>query len=309
MRIAILGATSQIAKDLILSFSEDSNYELILYARQPDVMTNWLCEVNLDEKYFTYDYSSFYLDKYFDAIINFVGVGDPAKVVEMGVSIFDATLKYDELALEYVKQHPNCRYIFLSSGVAYHSNFDEPADKHTKAMVAINDLQPQHWYGVAKLYAECRHRAFSHLPIVDVRIFNYFSHTSDITARFLITDMIRAIKTGDVLITSSENIIRDFIGPDDFFQLVSLILEAPVVNDVIDCYTKAPVDKMTMLEVLNKELGLLYEVREVSVGVNATGEKINYFSKNNRAALYGYKPSMGSLETIIYEAKKAINAD
>ncbi len=309
MRIAILGATSQIAKDLILSFSEDSNYELILYARQPDVMTNWLCEVNLDEKYFTYDYSSFYLDKYFDAIINFVGVGDPAKVVEMGVSIFDVTLKYDELALEYVKQHPNCRYIFLSSGVAYHSNFDEPADKHTKAMVAINDLQPQHWYGVAKLYAECRHRAFSHLPIVDVRIFNYFSHTSDITARFLITDMIRAIKTGDVLITSSENIIRDFIGPDDFFQLVSLILEAPVVNDVIDCYTKAPVDKMTMLEVLNKELGLLYEVREVSVGVNATGEKINYFSKNNRAALYGYKPSMGSLETIIYEVKKAINAD
>ncbi len=81
------------------------------------------------------------------------------------------------------------------------------------------------------------------------------------------------------------------------------------MNDVIDCYTKAPVDKMTMLEVLNKELGLLYEVREVSVGVNATGEKINYFSKNNRAALYGYKPSMGSLETIIYEVKKAINAD
>ena len=39
----------------------------------------------------------------------------------MGASIFDVTLKYDEMALDYVRQHPDCRYIFLSSGAAYDS--------------------------------------------------------------------------------------------------------------------------------------------------------------------------------------------
>ncbi len=309
MKIAILGATSQIAKDLIISFSEQSNYELVLFARKPKIVSKWLSTVGLDEKYPSYSYSLFNVYEYYNAIINFVGIGDPAKLVKMGASILDVTLEYDEMALDYVRRHPNCRYIFLSSAATFNSTFDEPVDENSKATIEINDLQPQHWYGIAKLYAECKHRSLSHLPIVDIRVFNYFSHTSDINARFLVTDMVRAIKTGDVLVTSSENIIRDFIGPNDFFRLVSLILEATIGNDVVDCYTKAPVDKMTMLEAMNKEFGLLYEVRKSPVGVNATGTKVNYYSKNNRAAIYGYKPSMGSLETVIHEAQKAINAD
>ena len=96
--------------------------------------------------------------------------------------------------------HPACRYLFLSSGAAYGSSFNEPANMEIRQpVVAINDLSPHEWYGVAKLHAECRHRSHPELPIIDIRVFNYFSRTQDISARFLITDILRAIRDKTVL--------------------------------------------------------------------------------------------------------------
>jgi len=59
------------------------------------------------------------------------------------------------------------------------------------------------------------------------QLIDYFSHTQDISARFFITDILRAIQSGETLMTTPENIVRDYIGPDDFFKLISLILESP----------------------------------------------------------------------------------
>jgi nucleoside-diphosphate-sugar epimerase len=303
VRIAILGATSQIAKDLILSFSKKDNHNLVLFARRPVVVTDWLALVGLQDRYPVADFESFNADENFDAIINFVGSGNPAQTAAMGASIFDVTLKYDEMALDYLRHHPDCRYIFLSSGAAYGSSFDETVDENSKAVVAINSLQPQDWYAISKLHAECRHRSLPHLPIIDIRVFNYFSHTQDMSARFFITDILRAIQSGETLITASDNIVRDYIGPDNFHQLVSLILAAQPVNDVVDCYTKAPVDKMTLLSNMKDRFGLDYEVRDAPVGVNATGVKMNYFSKNRRAEKFGYLPSNNSLNNIISEVE------
>jgi nucleoside-diphosphate-sugar epimerase len=302
MRIAILGATSQIAKDLVQSFAAQSRHELVLYARRPDAVLQWLSSVGLEGRYVAEDFTVFSTDEHFDAILNFVGVGNPAQAAAMGASIFDVTLQYDELALSYVRQHPTCRYIFLSSGAAYGASFDAPVDANSKATVAINNLQPQDWYGVAKLHAECRHRSLAPLPIVDIRVFNYFSHTQDMSARFLITDILRAIQADTTLLTSSDNIVRDYIGPGDFSRLVSLILESPATNDVVDCYTKAPVDKMTLLASMKERFGLRFEVCNAPAGVNATGVKINYFSRNRRAEIFQYLPSKKSLENVLDQA-------
>ena len=307
MRIAILGATSQIAKDLVLSLPAQSNHELVLYARRPDAVAQWLTRVGLAGRYTVAAFTAFGPDEHFDAILNFVGVGNPAQAVAMGASIFDVTLKYDEMALGYVRQHPDCRYIFLSSGAAYGSSFDSPADENTKAVIAINNLQPQDWYAVAKLHAECRHRSLAHLPIIDIRVFNYFSHTQDISARFFITDILRAIQSGETLMITPENIVRDYIGPDDFFKLISLILESPATNNVFDCYTKAPVDKMTLLSKMKEYFGLSYAMQKEQVGINATGVKVNYFSQNFRASIFGYVPSLNSLETVYKESEKLLN--
>ncbi len=79
-------------------------------------MTQWLTQTNLTQHYEVADFAAFTSDEHFDAILNFVGVINLAQTAAMGISIFDMMLKFDEMALDFVRQRPTCRYIFLSSG-------------------------------------------------------------------------------------------------------------------------------------------------------------------------------------------------
>ena len=302
MNIAILGSTSQIAKDLIYSFSTEDDKKFHLFSRRQDDVAKWLKSVGLSERHQIDDYVAFGTQE-FDAILNFVGIGNPAKASAMGASIFDVTLEYDELALNYLRRHPSCRYIFLSSGAAYGSRFDVPASEETKSIIDINKLQPQDWYGVAKLNAECRHRSLEHLPIVDIRVFNYFSHSQDLNSRYLITDIFRSIRDKKTLKTSSELMVRDYITPTDFYGIINAIFNSPAKNDVIDCYTKSPIDKLILLDSIKENFGLKYEFQENAEVVNATGQKPHYYSLNKRASQFGYQPSFTSPDGIIHEAK------
>ena len=301
MRIAIFGATSQIARDLVKSFSANSKNSLVLYARRPMAVHEWLARVNLSDRYVVHGFEAFSADEQFDSIFNFVGVGNPEQAAAMGASIFDVTLRYDDMALNYVRQHPTCRYIFLSSGAAYGLSFDAPVDANTRATIPINNLQPQDWYGVAKLHAECRHRALAPLPIVDIRVFNYFSNTQDVDARYLITDILRAIRDKTVLKTSPDFILRDFIHPSDFYAMVDAILVAPPINTAVDCYSRAPIDKVSLMAAMQVKFGLSYEVVDALASVNATGRKPFYYSQNKRAAHFGYRPGLTSLAGILQE--------
>jgi nucleoside-diphosphate-sugar epimerase len=306
MNIAILGATSQIAKDLIISFSVAADKHLHLFARSPDEVTKWLASVDLSGYYPVDDFSEFSKHE-FDAVVNFVGVGNPAQALAMGNSIFEITLRFDEMVLDYLQSHPNCRYLFLSSGAVYGATFNEPADQNTPAILAINNLAPHEWYGVAKLHAECRHRSYHELAIIDIRVFNYFSHTQDISARFLITDILRAIRDKTVLKTSSDYIVRDYLYSSDFYKLVSALLCAPATNAAVDCYSRAPVNKPDLLAAMKEKFGLKFEITEATVSVNATGSKPHYYSLNKRAADFGYQPGLTSLEGILLGAEKVLS--
>jgi nucleoside-diphosphate-sugar epimerase len=309
MRIAILGATSQIAKDIIISCANDNcNHDLVLFARKPDLMSKWLLTVNLNNRYRAHNFSVFNENDKFDAIINFVGICNSTKVIEAGVLALDITQKYDDMALSYIKENPSCKYIFISSGAVYGSNFNKPVEKNTMTTFSVNSLKPQDWYGVAKFYAECKHRALSNLSIVDVRIFSYFSHTQNITSGFLITDIVHSIKKRKTLKVSSKNIVRDYIGPSEIYQIISLVLKFKKSNKAIDCYTKLPIDKITLLKEVSSRFKLKYELIDSNVGINATGLKSNYFSKNNSAELYGYKPSRTSLEVVLSEVDIILNS-
>lgn len=307
MKIAILGATSQIARDLIVSFSAVENIQLHLFARRPDEVRGWLEVVGLSNRYEINDFTGFSSQTFFDTVINFVGVGNPAQAVAMGSAIFDITSRFDEMVLNYLQVHTTCCYLFLSSGAVYGSSFDEPAHLNRPAMVAINNLAPHEWYGVAKLHAESRHRAHPELAIIDIRIFNYFSRSQDISARFLISDILRAIRDQTVLKISPDYIVRDFLHPADFHRLITALITAPAINAVVDCYTLAPLDKKTLLKAMQEKFGLQYEEDASNSGVNATGVKPFYFSLNKRAADFGYRPGLTSLEGVLLEAEAVLS--
>ena len=307
MRIAILGATREIAKDLILTFAKSETHSLALFARRPETVKQWLNDISCNHVCEAHSFDQFQTSDHFDAIINFVGVGNPAKTAALGAGIFDITSKYDDLALQYVEVHPNCKYIFLSSGAAYCSTFDEPANENTKSSIDLNHLKPQDWYGVAKLHAECRHRAMPHLAIVDVRVFNYFSHTQNMSSRFLITDIIRAIRDKAIFETSNAFMMRDYLHPSDFYQLVKRILNSPPINAGVDCYSKSPIDKHQLLSVMAREFSLTYKVLTYESAIQTTGSKPNYYSMNQNAFLkFKYEPRFSSEEAVIEQTRLSL---
>lgn len=309
-RVAILGASSQIAKDLIRSFARQGRTHALLYVRDVAAMRRWLADHFIHYPVAPYEE---YGREPHEAVLNFVGVGDPQRAAQMGGAIFGVTQQFDDLALAQLQRHPERRYIFLSSGAAYGSTFLQPAGPDTHADIAINALTPQEYYSVAKLHAECKHRAHPQLAITDLRVFNYFSHTQDLNARFFITDVLRAVRDGTVLQTSPGTMVRDYLHPDDFHQLVECVLRAPPANGAIDCYSAAPIDKLALLAAMEQRYGLRYEMAAAGAGagdgarggaivVNATGAKPHYYSLNRQAAELGYQPAYTSLDGILAES-------
>jgi nucleoside-diphosphate-sugar epimerase len=307
MELAFLGATSQIGRDLIVSLSRDRDHKFVLYARRTDAVAHWLAQVRLSANVSVKSFDQFAdtSDKY-DAILNLVGSGNPA--TSAGAAIIDITDRFDNLALKYLERHPACRYIFFSSGAVYGSDFLDPVGDATRCQTRINDLRPTDWYGLSKLFAECRHRAYSDLHIVDLRVFNYFSYSSDLCARLLITDILRVIIANKTLKTSAKNIFRDYVGPSQIAKMVEGVLISAPTNVAVDFYTENPVDKFTLLESMAVSFGLKYEVVEDETGVNATGLKSNYYSVSTKANHYfGYCPQETALNIVQTQANQIIS--
>ncbi|MFC0167416.1 NAD-dependent epimerase/dehydratase family protein [Pseudoduganella danionis] len=298
--LAILGASSQIARDLICSLAQEGRSQLLLYGRDTAAIMAWQQAHGLN--YPVYHYAD-YGQQAHDAVLNFVGVGDPQRAAQLGGAIFSLTQQFDDLVLQQLAQHPQRRYIFLSSGAAYGARFEQPAGPDTLASVPINALQPQDYYAVAKLHAECKHRALAPLAITDLRVFNYFSRSQDLAARFFITDILRAIRAGSVLDTSAASMVRDYLHPADLHQLVRCVLDGPPLNQALDCYSAAPIAKQPLLDAMQQHFGLRYQVSPAPAGlVNATGSKPNYYSTQRLAAELGYQPRYSSLDGIVQES-------
>jgi nucleoside-diphosphate-sugar epimerase len=294
MRIAILGATSQLAKDFILQLQD--NHALLLFSRKPTEVDTFMREAGLRE-YLSYGCHLLNdVQWYVDAVINFVGMGDPSKITAMGAEIFSITNKYDQLALRFLRR-PNTKYIFISSGAAYGDAFDiAPAGLDTKVTFPTSP-QPQHYYGLAKHQAEVRHRTLRDKNIVDVRVFNYISGTQDINLNFMAMNMIRSVKNNEVMPVNMMNPTRDFIGPEDLGHLLTQILISPGANGALDCYTRGLITKNTLLDYMQRDYGMRFEITDPTF-VMPTGLKPFYYSLNRTAEQFGYSPRYDSWENI-----------
>jgi nucleoside-diphosphate-sugar epimerase len=240
--------------------------------------------------------------------VNFIGVGDPARAAAMGSSILDVTREWDDRILRYLRSAPETRYVFMSSGAVYGHVFDAPVTAQTNAVFPVNSLGPSDWYSLAKLHAEAMHRVADGFTIVDLRIFNYVSRSLDPDARFLISDMIRAIRNRTTIETRSEPISRDYLEPAGLHAILQACLAAPLgTNRPVDAYTRAPVLKADLLEHMAREFGLSYAVGEGGGMSSPTGWKPHYYSTNKAAAELGYSPLLSSWEGIRKEVQASLD--
>lgn len=309
MNIAILGATSFIAQELVREWGSLNKVACIhLYARNIDSVELFCSTIKSGVTVLQGKTLDCFPDGViYDAVINCIGVGDPAKAKMMSNQIMDITFQYDDMVLHYLEQHPQCKYIFLSSGAAYGSDFERPASINKKASFEINSLQETETYGLAKFITEMKHRCKPNLSIVDVRVFNIFSKNQNVASKFFITDMLRAIQNSTSCDVSPEPMVRDYLHPKDFCQIIECILAAGALNMAVDCYSKAPVDKSTLLNALQASYGLQWRYTSDASIVRATGTKCNYYSENHSLERLGYKPEYSSLDTILTEFDKALS--
>lgn len=290
--IAILGATGHIGTALAAEFSKDPNVELLLYARRPDAIQGGL------------DIAAFGKQP-FDVVINAVGAGTPAGVRDLGAKIFTVTETVDNTVLTVLKNNPEALYLFLSSGAVYGTNFTKPAQVDSVNKLPINTLEPRHFYGLSKINAEAKHRGHSDFNIIDLRVFSFFSRFIDLEARFFITDTIHAIRNGTVLKTSRQDIIRDFVTPSDFADLVGCCIKtwrnsAAPINTSCDVYSKAAGGKFDLLKRIKADFPFDYELED-DAGLVSTGPKANYYSLDHRAEAWGYMPEFTSIDGVLRE--------
>ena len=306
MQIAIVGANGLIARDLCERLLIEGVHELTLYTRKPEFVATWARALSKRNAVQSLPYTAFPPKRPIDVIINFVGVADPRTANALGKKVFELSSEFDERCLGFVRNHPGCRYLFISSGAVFGSVFDRPASADTQALVNLNHPKPSDWYGLAKLYAELGHRAMKDHYIFDIRVFGYVSRNQSPSAQFLISDIIRHLINKEILHTSSDHIVRDYLHPDDFKSLISLLLDTEPDNMPLDAFSQSPVDKHTLLEKIKAVFGLQYVSSPPTPNGGDTSRSV-YYSENRVAEMLGYMPRYNSLSGVIKEVGFAIS--
>lgn len=300
MKIAILGATSHIAKGLIFHFTRHDQYDLVLFARSHDKAADFLRSINagISEVHALDEFNK----GTYNVIINCIGIGQPIKLKAQPARIFGLTEHYDNLIIDYLVHHTDALFINFSSGAVYGADRSQPATDSTSHFLDINHLTPENYYMIAKINSEAKHRSYPLLNIFDLRVFAYFSRFIDLDSQFFITDIISCIKANKVFMTSPQNMTRDYIHPDDLFSLVVKCIDHFKGNDVFDVFSLNPVDKFEILSFFCNNYGLKYSVEENISIASATGNKDSYFSLSRKAQTIGYYPRFTSSESIKSEA-------
>jgi nucleoside-diphosphate-sugar epimerase len=306
MNIAIMGATSHIAKGLIEKFLRNGVHHLYLFSRSSGNVQQFLDAIGRsggENHTVCSDYQAFSTLSY-DVIINCIGVETRNKHNCDFTRYFSVTEEFDNLAISYLmNRNSNALYISFSSGAVYGKGFSKPADEFSMNCLPVNQIVPEDYYAIVRINAESKHRAHPNLRIIDLRIFSYFSRYINLSDGYFITDVMESIRNNTLLVTDSTNIVRDYLHPEDLFAMIVTCIHAGRINRALDVNSSRPVSKQEILEYFQSEYGLKYESRHFSQNASATGAKNNYYSTCNRASQIGYTPSYSSMESLKHEAK------
>jgi nucleoside-diphosphate-sugar epimerase len=310
-QISILGATSHISKGLIYNFLSRGMSHLHLFTTSPSETYHFIkniCSTHAKRCTIHAGYHEF-ASCSFDVVINCIGVGTQKKLCGDFTKYFTVGEKYDNIVIEYLQNHsPEALYISFSSGAVYGRSYAKPVTEWTQNIIKVNHVAQEDYYSICKLNSEAKHRAFSHLKIVDLRLFSYFSRFIDISDGYFITDVIDSIKNNKVLVTDSSNFVRDYVHPDDLFAIILKCCEAENINGAYDVMSASPVEKWEILKYFSNTYGLKYRLSDSNNSTSPTGTKNVYYSEFDKVSSLGYQPTLTSIDTIVQESKYLVKS-
>lgn len=299
LKVAILGATSHIAKGLIFNLKANDSIELHCYARDFEKIISFAKLI---------DYKNPILksfaeldDDHLDVVINCIGITYTSAFNE---NIFELTELFDNIVIDYIRKNPETTYINFSSGAVYGTSFSQPASLTTKTNIDVNTILSEDYYRIAKLNSEAKHRSLNGYNIIDLRIFGYYSRFIDLSKSYLMTSILSSIKENTTLKTSPNNIFRDYIHPVDLSNLVKVCFEAKTINEALDVKSKKPISKTEILSFFKQNYDLKFEIINDYGGHSATGEKLKYYSESANTAIINFEPEYSSIESISMETEE-----
>lgn len=328
-KIAILGATGYIGKSLVNEFllansgEGDQTSQIYLYVRSKEKLEKFIESLKLEssEGYNISDIENFGEENY-DVVINCVGISSPATLKEKPFEIIKLTEEFDNKILNFLDNHKETMYINLSSGAAYGQNATRPVSEETPSLIDINNIKNTNLYSIAKIYTEAKHRALNHLRIIDLRVFAFFSQFADLEGGFLMSEIAKCLVEDKVFKTTSTDIVRDFIGPEDLFNIIQCLIDGEnsegvekvhenIKNDVFDVVSKAPITKLELIDFLKAKYNLKVEIAEPTTlslpqNQSATGDKNSYYSQSEKLERIGFVPKYSSMECIDRELKRLL---
>jgi nucleoside-diphosphate-sugar epimerase len=287
--IALLGATGYIGGSLARVLSGRSA-PLHLFCRDPAKLASqsWPSFVRV-RPLAEFDAAPFGL------VINAIGAGDPARVASLGADILGLTETWDSCILSSMA--PETCYVFLSSGAIY-GELGQAAAEDSELKLPINRLEVVTPYLLAKLIAELRHRQMPVRRILDLRVFGYADIGISRTSRFFLAELARSVVDRSPFVTSADDMVRDYAGVDELVALIDCWHMAGAPNCVLDLYSRAPLAKSELLEVVRERYGLAI-VTSASPQPYSASTRRTYASEYRAAAKLGYAPRRTSIEIVV----------
>lgn len=303
-RLAILGATGHIGRSLLAELA--ASEPILAFARAPGRVETFAAAAGLPPANVAARPIEAFAEVNAEVVINCIGVGDPARVRELGAGIFRLTERFDDLVLDWIGHGGDRLYVNMSSGAVYGTDFDAPATEGGVHAVPVNRIGPERHYALAKLNAEAKHRALAERSIVDLRVFSYFSRFIGLDGSFFLAEAMNSLTARRELVTTPAEMTRDHVVPADLAALVHAVVaywstsSAPV-NAALDVHSRGPVGKFALLDTLEREFGLRYRV-DAGLGTLApTGRKSEYYSTRAVPPCWGYRPRFDSAGGVVAE--------
>lgn len=297
MKIAILGATGYIGRSLLNECVSRDLWDVVPFSRDTEHAAEVWGRYNIATTVSARTYADF-LRSRFDIVINATGVGDPRTIKENPASISAATHAIDSLLLEYLALHPDTRVFSISTGAIFGLNAGAHKTEHTSSMFRPDALGAGEIYALAKLSSEAVHRTSSQYSITDLRVYAFFSRFVDLKGAFFLSEVAASLWHGRELLTSPEDMIRDYATGRELLDTILFLYKKPPGNRAFDLRSKAPAAKFAMLYRFRDAFGLRFKVAEGSADVSPTGRKMEYCSASRALERMGFAPRETSLELV-----------
>jgi hypothetical protein len=236
----------------------------------------------------------------FDLVVHAAGPGDPQIQRGLGPEIFRITEVLDNQVLQYLQQHSDARYLFVSTGAVHRFLRRDVAGQEPVFQLPAGEVAPEDCYPLAKLYTEIKHRAHRAYKIWDVRVFGYFSRHISLEGSFFLSELGASLVRRSPFRTHGTDFFRDYICFDDLGDFVRTLLRVDPTNQAFDLFSAMPLTKSELLEACEARYGLRVEITE-GAGKILTVSKPPLISQDRSAAAAGYVPKRTSLETVLRE--------